>query len=285
MMRDNGTTTTSSMSTLRDVVNLDHYPLQSQSLIQKTRQALINHSVITLPNFLQTNAIQTLVQEALEHKHKAFYTKKETTHNIYLTPNNESLPENHIFNRQIVSSKGCIQADQIPHDSQLRVLYYNQIFQDFLQQVLGVDNLFPYEDPLSSINIHFASEGQELGWHFDNSAFAITLLLQKPEDGGVFEYVPNIRHSASDSNDDEEKMGYKKVEKVVNGDETPKSLEMNPGTLVLFRGRDSLHRVTQVVGDRTRVLVVLAYNEKPGVELSEEARMTFFGRTGRVEDR
>jgi len=113
MMRDNGTTTTSSMSTLRDVVNLDHYPLQSQSLIQKTRQALINHSVITLPNFLQTNAIQTLVQEALEHKHKAFYTKKETTHNIYLTPNNESLPENHIFNRQIVSSKGCIQADQI----------------------------------------------------------------------------------------------------------------------------------------------------------------------------
>ena len=37
---------------------------------------------------------------------------------------------------------------------------------------------YPYEDPLSSINIHYASEGQELGWHFDNSSFAITLLLE-----------------------------------------------------------------------------------------------------------
>lgn len=53
--------------------------------------------------------------------------------------------------------------------------------------------LHEYADPLSGINLHYAAEGQELGWHFDNSSFAITLLIQKPQAGGVFEYVKEVR--------------------------------------------------------------------------------------------
>ena len=53
-----------------------------------------------------------------------------------------------------------------------------------------------------------------------------------------------------------------------------------PGTLVPFRGRNAIHRVTPTVDARTRILVVLAYNAKPGIALSEAARMTFFGRLG-----
>ena len=51
---------------------------------------------------------------------------------------------------------------------------------------------------------------------------------------------------------------------------------MNPGDLVLFRGRNSMHRVTPAQGGTTRMLVVLAYNTEPGVCLSDSARMTFF---------
>jgi hypothetical protein len=50
---------------------------------------------------------------------------------------------------------------------------------------------------LSSINVHYADEGQELGWHFDNSEFAITLLLQAPQSGGQFEYVRDLRDAES----------------------------------------------------------------------------------------
>ena len=53
---------------------------------------------------------------------------------------------------------------------------------------------------------------------------------------------------------------------------------MDAGTLALFRGRNSMHRVTPVYGGSTRVLAVLAYNSEPGVALSESARMTFYGR-------
>jgi len=103
-------------------------------------------------------------------------------------------------------------------------MYGAETFKSFLCDVLEESGLYEYADQLSSINMHYAAEGQELGWHFDNSSFA------------------------------------------------------NPGTLVLFRGRNSMHRVTPVTGDTTRMLVVLAYNSQPGIALSESASNTFYGR-------
>mmetsp|Transcript_17263 Transcript_17263/g.32684 ORF Transcript_17263/g.32684 Transcript_17263/m.32684 type:complete len:357 (-) Transcript_17263:2157-3227(-) len=311
---------------LKDIVNLDLYPIHihqppppppshppnnNDSSRERpfalggsatTSSSNNNNSVaVTLANFLLPHAIQSLVDESIQNMDKAFYTHKDHTHNVYLTPIDPSLPMDHVYNRQVVSTKGCIQTDQIPSDSSLLKLYHDEDFKRFLKNILGIQGLYPYQDPLSSINVHFASEGQELGWHFDNSAFAITLLLQEPEGGGVFEYVPSVRDSSNlfgnggsgggedvsreqvEKNKKTTMESYQMVEKILNGDIVPKTLDIKPGTLVLFRGRDCLHRVTKVIGDKTRILVVLAYNEKPGVALSEEARRTFFGRTGMEE--
>jgi len=73
-------------------------------------------------------------------------------------------------------------------------------------------------------------------------------------------------------------MNYDGVGDLLDGRSTPDVLEMEPGTLVLFRGRNSIHRVSPNESDRVRMLAVLAYNDTPGVELSESARMTFYGR-------
>jgi len=64
-----------------------------------------------------------------------------------------------------------------------------------MRWVLDEEELHEYADALSSINLHYASEGQELGWHFDNSSFAITLMIQSPESGGTFEYVKDVRNA------------------------------------------------------------------------------------------
>jgi hypothetical protein len=53
---------------------------------------------------------------------------------------------------------------------------------------------------------------------------------------------------------------------------------MENGSLVLFRGKNAIHRVTPTKGSQMRVLSVLAYNSEPDVQLSESARMTFFGK-------
>ena len=272
---------------LHEIVNLEQYRLHKHeafaSLVQASRKELCENSVVTLPNFLTQSALHSLVQETQRVQHKAFYRDENSSHNIYLTQTDESKPLTHIYNRQVITSKGCVTNDQLPADSLLETLYHNQRFKQFLEQVLQMKKVYPYSprDRLSSITVHYNSEGEELGWHFDNSAFAITLLLQKPQDGGVFEYAPHIRNKDADTDDQEVTMGFKTVEGVVDGRIRPKQLELDAGTLVLFHGRNSLHRVTKVVGKTTRILVVLAYNEKEDMELPDDAKLIFFGRTGK----
>ena len=127
---------------------------------------------------------------------KAYFCQQ--THTAYLSPPDPGLPADHPRNRPIKSSKGCITDDQISQDSVLRTLYDSADFQGFLCAVLGEAGLYPYADPLSSINIHYAKTGQELGWHFDNSSFAITLMIQPAERGGQFEYIGAAYNSKPD---------------------------------------------------------------------------------------
>mgnify|MGYP003319872131 FL=1 len=151
-------------------------------------------------------------------------------------------------------------------------MYEDSAFQDFLCSLLNVRNIFPYDDDLSSINVHFAPEGRELGWHFDNSSFAVTTLLQAPESGGIFQYVPNVRDA------DSGEMAFDRVDAVLDEREDPSELSFHPGDLVLFRGRNALHRVTPTRGSVTRILAVFAYNDQPGIGLSTSALETFYGR-------
>ena len=260
------------MNDLASIIDMAACPLTDDGFIASCRNQLDRDGVITIPDFIRPDVLAGLVAEAEAEKPNAFFTA--STHNAYLTPQRDDLPPTHVFNRQITSSKGCITTDQVPEGSALHMIYDSADFRRFLAAVVGEDALFEYADPLSSINVHFADEGQELGWHFDNSSFAVTLLLQAPHAGGQFQYVRDLRDS--DAGD----MNYQGVGDVLDGRIEPTDLDIAPGTLVLFRGRNSMHRVTPTIGPRTRILVVLAYNNTPGISLSESARMTFFGRLG-----
>jgi hypothetical protein len=258
--------------TLASIIDLGVCPLGDGNYVSCCAADLERDGVITLPGFLQADVIDALVAEAETHKDKAYFTA--LTHNVYLTLPDRDLGNDHIFNRQVSSSKGCITTDQVPAGSPLHALYQSEPFKAFIATIVGVEALYECGDPLSGINVHYAAAGQELGWHFDNSKFAITLLLQKPQAGGAFQYVRDLRDA------DVGEMNFGGVEAVLDGDQAVSELVIEPGTLVLFRGRNSLHRVTPTEGDVTRILVVLAYNANAGVALSESARMTFFGRLG-----
>ena len=253
-------------------INPQACPLDDRSFIAACRDRLNQAGVVTIPGFLQPRAIADLVAEAEAAAADAFFTS--STHNVYLTPPDPSRAPEHVFNRQITSSKGCITTDQVPAESGLHVIYDSAAFRAFIAEIVGETALHAYADPLSSINVHYAAAGQELGWHFDNSSFAVTLLLQAPEGGGAFQYVRDLRDAETGD------LNFTGVAAVLDNDRAPDILEVAPGTLVLFRGRNSMHRVTPTIGGRTRILVVLAYNTEPGVALSEAARMTFYGRLG-----
>lgn len=255
---------------IAELLNLSANPINDAQFRADCKQELENAGVLLLQNFLNPSAVESIRLEGEQNRHLAYYTSSQ--HNVYLCPTDNTYPLDHPRNRLVSSSKGCITTDQIPSDSLLHELYNNATFKDFLCMVLSEDQLHEYADPLSSINQHYASDSQELGWHFDNSSFAITLLIQKPQSGGVFEYKKDVRDA--EQND----MNFELVSQVLDGQTPVEAIDINPGDLVLFRGRNSIHRVSPTVGETTRMLVVLAYNTEPGISLSESARQTFYGR-------
>jgi len=171
---------------LKKIIRLQDYPLRDADFQSRCRRKLDEEGVLVLHNFLTEHAVDSIQQEAKEQQPLAYYTADQ--HTAYLDPVDPELPEDHTKNRLVNSSKGCITDDQVPAGSALRTLYNAAVFREFLCAVLGEQKLYEYADPLSSINIHYADKNQELGWHFDNSSFAITLLIQEPEAGGQFKY-------------------------------------------------------------------------------------------------
>ncbi|MGB0866348.1 MAG: HalD/BesD family halogenase [Granulosicoccaceae bacterium] len=258
------------MHELAGILDLGANPIDEQTFRQSCKAQLDRDGALVLRGFLKASAVDAIKREGESNADRAFYC--EQNHNVYLCPSDDRFAPEHPRNHQVVSSKGCITDDQIPADSVLHSLYDSESLKSFFCHVLGEQALYEYADPLSSINLHYADAGKELGWHFDNSSFAITLLIQKPEGGGAFEYVRDLRDA------DAGELNFEGVSKVLAGEIPVVSASVEEGDLMLFRGRNSMHRVTPTEGETTRMLVVLAYNNQPGVALSESARMTFYGR-------
>ncbi len=255
---------------LDQIVDLQTYPIGAPAFRDTCRQNLDEIGALIMPAFTTAQAIQSISAEGVANRDKVFASTSR--HTVYLSPVDPAYPADHPRNRQVVSSKGCITDEDIPQDSALRALYDSPVFRDFLCAVLGETALYNYADPLSSINLHYAETGQELGWHFDNSSFAITLMVQPPESGGAFEYVRDVRDA------DAGEMNFAAVANILDGRTKVEKVAAEAGTLVIFRGRNSIHRVAPNEGARTHMLAVLAYNSQAGISLSPEAQKTFYGR-------
>ena len=256
---------------LDQIVDLTVYPIGDPAFRAVCRKKFDEQGILVMPEFTTRSAIEAICAEGCANRDKAYSSTKK--HTVYLSPPDPEFAADHPRNRLVVSSKGCITDDFVPENSALRTLYNASVFREFLCEVLGEAALYEYADPLSSINLHYAETGQELDWHFDNSSFAITLMVQPPERGGQFEYIGGVRDA------DAGEMNYEAVGDILDGRTNVEQLSVDAGTLVLFRGRNSIHRAAPNQGERTRMLAVLAYNSAPGISLSEEARMTFYGRT------
>ena len=74
-------------------------------------------------------------------------------------------------------------------------------------------------------------------------------------------------------------MSDKELSIIDNRDEDIISLAQNPGTLAIFNGSNSLHRVAPVAGNSERIVAVLSYSEVPDFIFSSKIRKNFIGRS------
>ena len=259
------------MTDISSIVNLDHHPITvSEEYLKKCKNSLRNNSILQLNNFLLPDSLKKIQNESQILHSKAYYCSQN--HTVLLTKKDHKMGNLDPCNIEVISDKGCVPHDLIPKSSDLNTLYQSKHFKFFLKNVFGIKKIFPYNDKLSSINYNYYEKKQQLGWHFDNASFAITLMIQSPESGGIFQYINKGRDYENNFIDKD------LIGKVLKNNYPVNELSVEPGTLVLFYGRNYLHRVTPVKSEKSRILVTLNYNLEEGVELSKNARLTFFGR-------
>ncbi|MDB4860674.1 2OG-Fe(II) oxygenase [Alphaproteobacteria bacterium] len=259
------------MNSIHSIIDFSKHPIDDIKYLNNCNSLIKKNSLLVLEDFLSKKSLDNILTEAKKLESKAFYCEQQ--HTILLSKQSDSIDKSDPLNILMTSDKGCVPHDLLSKSSDLNILYNSDIFKSFIRKVLNLDKIFPYADNLSSINLNYYQKGQQLGWHFDNASFAITLMIQSSTLGGEFEYITEGRVSHINHID------KKLISNVIEGKSEPNLLNVSEGTLILFYGRNYLHRVTPVQSDTPRILITLNYNEENNIELSENARLTFFGRT------
>ncbi len=260
---------------LADIVDLDRFPLhqpdssKTRTLVKRCAAALHADGMFDLPGLLRPGALATLLQRLRPLIDNDSFSHRRR-HNIYFLATVPGLAPDHPALQQMETSNRTVCADQL-EGSELLAIYRWAPLRDFLAAVIGVAELNVMDDPLARVNVMSYRHGEALGWHFDRSEFTTTLLLQQPTSGGVFEFRTNLRSNDSPNHDG--------VGMVVAGlDQQVRHHHPEPGTLTVFAGHDTAHRVTASVGERDRVVAVFSFYEQPGVIFSPAERLGFYGR-------
>lgn len=262
---------------LESLINTERYPLADRhsatlvSAVETAREALRHDGCAVLRDFVLPETLPTLAQEIWNRKPSTHYST-QTMNPYFHTTHNSDFPERHPVNTFIERSSGFIPGDSWEASTTSRQLFENPDVCAFLAACLEIPALYPYADPLAGLTANILNPDQQFTWHFDTNEFAVTVLVEEADEGGLFEYVPAIR-----SDGDE---GFDRIQAVLEGSaEGVHTLDLRPGDLQIFRGRYSLHRVSRVAPtSRPRHAAIFAYTEQDNVIGRLERTLQLFGR-------
>ena len=260
-------------------IDLSRYPLDRdgaalQGIIEGCRDQLDREQYCSLPGFLVEDAVLASAREAASLLGRA--NPADSMRNCYLQRQGDpALAPDHPRNIMNPARYRMIAADLFASTSHLKTLYAWPPFQRMVAAIVGAERLFPSEDPLQPVNVICYGPGDQSAWHYDSTnAFTMTLMLQAADEGGLFELAPNTRRGEGD-----EDIPYM-TEVLRGGRGRVRTVSRDVGELTIFRGCNSLHRVSPVGGTRERLMAVFVYETEPGVVGDPEVNMTVYGRSG-----
>ena len=256
---------------IHQLIDLDRYPIHEldsnagRDLVSKCQQSLADTAGALLPDFVRPDALSRIATEAeqlVEVSHR--YDRPREAFLGHPRYGDGDLDEFGDLKKRLHDNRyNQVLNYQIPNDSDLRALYLWPDLTEFVRRVLNRDNLFPSQCPHLALTMKIAFEGDQDGWHYDPNDGVVTLQLQTPDAGGIFEYAPYIR-----SDDDE---NYQGVARLFDSPDTEATrLRPAAGTFMIFNGSRSMHRVRQVGRTRCpRVVAIFSYDGNPDMVFSQ----------------
>ena len=256
------------------LIDLARFPVDDlksaagKAVIERFAKDLRDTGICRMEDFLRPAAVEALCAEASDLAGGAHNAMKAC--NPYFTRKNPDLPDDDARNIMTPRCLGMVAGDLIPEESGLKKLYRWEPLRHFLSAILGQGEVHVLADPYQCLNISVMPEGPGHNWHFDDPDSVVTLMLQKPEGGGDFECVPGLR-----SPEDENYAGVREV--LLGARDKVNVVPFQPGTLMIFRGHYSLHRVSAVTGPRRRLIAVLSYSTERDYLGSDLANRLVYG--------
>jgi hypothetical protein len=268
--------TPSEARSVEQVVNTARYPLAEpasvawQNMVDQARHGLRHLGCSVLPNFVRESLLGPLQRECARLAPLAHYDVEVV--NAYNIATDSALPDDHPGRVTMERGNAFVARDRIAPGTIVHQLYTSQLFQHFIAACFEFPRVHELADPLSGLCLNVVGPGMAHPWHFDTNEFTVSMLTQESQEGGVFEYCPNIRSAQAENFDD--------VRAVLDGrgEHLVRRLPLRVGDLQLFKGRYSLHRVTTVQGATARHSAIFAYSERPGVIGSVARTKQLFGR-------
>jgi hypothetical protein len=254
-----------STAELNQIIDLDRYPLdqldspKGKALVAQCQHDLNTQAASALQNFIRPEAVKRLTVEAetLIPSSYRFVGKPRQTY-----PDADPAAELDPIAKSVrgmkhANSNNQVLNYQIPNNSDLRVMFLWPQLCEFVRRVRRVETLYPSQCPHLGLTMKAAFEGDNDGWHYDPNDGVVTLLLQSPDEGGEFEYAPNIRDKTDEN--------YEGVRRLFeNPDKVGLRVNQGPGTLTFFNGRNSMHRVRQVGETRKpRIVGIFSFDQRP----------------------
>ena len=241
---------------IKNIVNLKDYPIDQtgskeyQDLITKNRELLDKDGCCVLPNFVLSESLKRMKEEVERNLPKTHWTKDH--HNPYFSKDDENLSKDHPKRVFSFRESGYINSDDLEEQSDLNKIYESEEMIKIISDSLGVFPLYRWSDPLGKNPYSIMHKDHYFPWHFDGNEFTLSILVQKAEKGGLFEYSPDLRSTENENFDE--------VTKVLRGSrDKVKSLDLQPGDLQIFKGRFSMHRVTKIEGNTSRYIALPTY--------------------------
>ncbi len=242
---------------MNSIVNSTDYPIHDLDsrvvldLVASARSELTLMGACHFPQFLNCSGQSACLKEAVALESQAHPSNNEYT--PYYQEPDDGYPAGHPRNSTVQFAVRYVSRKLIPQDSPLRMLFEGDELLGFLRSLLPNEPLYRYSDDRGSLNYTVMGANDQLGWHFDACELVASILLRPADDGGDFEYIPSVR-SAEDEN-------FSAVSSILGGnDEQRIAVDFQPGDMVLFRGRHSLHRVTPIQGKTTRLMALMSFD-------------------------
>ena len=270
----------SSLPEVAILVDLDRYPIheltsaRTRDLVSGWRREFEQTGACNFPGFVTADGVAELTAEAHALMPQAYY--KEYTRNfLFEFEDDATRPADHPGHQFWTSSSLQLADDQFGPDSPLRQFYEWDALTAFVAAVQGKAKLHRFADEFQALNIIALGEGEQGIWHHDSNECTVTLLIQAPESGGEFVFGRDtLRPDGSVDLDEVSRLFATLPEQLPR-------LERGSGTLTLFRGGCSVHRVLPVHGPRKRISAILTYDPDPERVADDEDNCRIYG--ARVE--